>query len=228
MKVFEDKNLLLLNKPAGLIVNRSQTAKESTLQDWLEKNLKNLPDIGGRSGIVHRLDKETSGLILVAKTADAFEKLQRQFKEKKVEKHYLALAHGKVFPKKGVIKASIRRNPFDREKFGVFLGGREAETRYKILRYYDTRKLGKFTLLELTPKTGRTHQIRVHLKYLGYPVVGDDKYAGRKTARSDRRWCPRQFLHASFLVFRHPQTGKKLEFSCPLPDDLKKVLKTLR
>ena len=227
--LYEDEFLLVLNKPAGWVVNRSETVKGETLQEWLEKNLKsqisNLKSY--RSGIVHRLDKDTSGVLVVAKTLPVFENLQRQFKERKVNKRYLVLVHGKVQPPQGVIKAPIARNPFDRKKFGIFLGGREAETHYKILRYYDTKKLGKFTLLEVEPKTGRTHQIRVHLKYLGYPVVADEFYSGRKTYHADKIWCPRQFLHAYELSFIHSQTGKKMRFSTPLPLDIKKALKYL-
>ena len=221
--LLEDDSILVMNKPSGWVVNRCETAGEQTIQSWLEKYLK-IPDkgIGRRAGIVHRLDKETSGILLVAKTPAAFENLQNQFKERRVEKRYLALVHGQVVPKCGIIRASISRSPFNRKKFGVFLGGREAETGYRILRYY-----GDFTLLELMPKTGRTHQIRVHLKYVRHPVVGDEFYAGRKTARSDRQWCPRQFLHACYLKFIHPKTGKSLEIVCNLPSDLEKALERL-
>ena len=237
--LYEDNFFLVLDKPAGLVANRSQTTKGLTLQDWIESNLKfKIENLGRyRSGIVHRLDKETSGVILVAKTPKVFENLQCQFKERRVKKRYLALVHGRVESAEGTVRAPISRSPFDRKKFGIFLGGREAETKYKILRYYDMpasrdsfgmKKLGKFTLLELSPKTGRTHQIRVHLKYLGHPVVGDEFYAGRKTARADRYWCPRQFLHASAISFFHPATGKLIEFCSSLPKDLENALKYLK
>jgi RluA family pseudouridine synthase len=248
--VFQDDFFLVIDKPAGMVVNRAETTQGAeTVQDWVERKLKlpRLPkeqeesktrDTYGtfdtrdvfysRSGIVHRLDKETSGLLLIAKTPEVFENLQRQFKERKVKKKYLALVHGRVGPNKGVIEASISRSPFDRKKFGVFLGGRPAKTRYKILRYYENKILGKFSLLELSPETGRTHQIRVHLKFIGYPVVGDEKYAGRKTAKSDRQWCPRQFLHASFLSFTHPITGQKMSFSSKLPSDLQLAMMKIR
>ena len=254
--IFEDDSFLVIDKPAGLTVNRSETTKnEETVQSWIEKNFSfdklRIPSgVEGdfplanndllRNGLVHRLDKETSGLLLVAKTSEAFENLQKQFKERKVKKTYLALAHGKVEPNEGVIEASISRSPFDRKKFGVFLGGREAKTKYKILSYYRlvtgpvprfpparaTRPQG-FTLLELTPETGRTHQIRVHLKFIGHPIVGDEKYAGRKTARSDRQWCPRQFLHAASLSFNHPLIGQRVEFSSKLPSDLQLAMMKL-
>jgi len=250
--IYEDDSLLVLDKPAGWVVNRSETVKKETLQDWLEKNfqfsiLKESRKAGifnfqnYRSGIVHRLDKDTSGVLVVAKTPEVFENLQRQFKERKVKKRYLALVHGKVQPPQGMIRAPIARSPFDRKKFGIFLGGREAETKYKTISNFKFSCLSagflqgweqiskeRLSLLEVEPKTGRTHQIRVHLKYLGYPVVADEFYAGRKTLRTDRIWCPRQFLHASTISFFHPQTGKRVEFSSSLPEELKKALKYLK
>lgn len=227
--IFEEASFLVLDKPAGWIVNRAETTRGlQTIQDWVEANCESR--IANRelyrSGIVHRLDKETSGLLLVAKTPAAFENLQKQFKERRVEKRYLALVHGRVQPASGEINAAISRSPFDRKKFGVFLSGREATTKYQVLsiKYKDGNA---YSLVELAPKTGRTHQIRVHLKYLGYPVVGDDFYAGRKTAGLDRKWCGRQFLHASYLAFFHPETGEKLEFTSLLPEDLEAVMKKL-
>lgn len=218
--VFEDKTLLVIDKPAGLVVNRLENRKETCLQDWLENYLR-LKDggIGDRAGIVHRLDKETSGLIVVAKTEAAFKALQKQFKQREVEKQYLALVHGRVVPKKGTIAVAISRSPFDRKKFGVFLGGKESKTDYQTKKEYQG-----YTLLELRPKTGRTHQLRVHLKHINYPIVADEKYGGRKRARDDRKWCPRQFLHAAFLSFTHPATGRKVDFYSTLPADLEKCL----
>lgn len=225
--IFEDKTILVINKPAGMVVNRAKTIKERTVQDWLEGYLRiKSRGIGERAGIVHRIDRETSGILVVAKTQKAFKNLQKQFKERRVEKRYLALVHGEVKPKEGVIEVPISRSPFNRKKFGVFLGGRPAKTRYIAKRNYTLYAI-RYTLLELVPTTGRTHQIRVHLKYLGHPVVADEKYAGRKTARSDRQWCPRQFLHASYLSFIHPKSGRKVEFFLALPSDLKKALEKL-
>ena len=242
--IFEDNDVLVLDKPPGMIVNRAETTTGiQTVQDWVEKKIipilpiskachfaistNNTNDFFRRSGIVHRLDKETSGLLLVAKTPEAFVNLQRQFKERKVKKQYLALVHGELKPQEGAIEVPIARSPFNREKFGVFLGGRPARTKYKVLSI-KYKVLGKkeepLTLLEVSPETGRTHQIRVHLKYIGHPVVGDEKYAGRKTARADRRWCPRQFLHASYLSFIHPKTGKKVIVSSKLPSDLQQII----
>ncbi len=223
--IFEDENILVLDKPSGWITNdASTTTTQPVLQTWLRENLK-YPLIGDRErrdGIVHRLDKETSGLLIVAKTLSAFENLQSQFKERKVEKTYIALVHGRVKLDSGEISAPVGRLPWRRERFGVLPGGREATTRYKVIRYYDIKK-ENYSLVELYPKTGRTHQIRIHLKFIGHPIVGDYFYAGRKTAREDRTWCPRLFLHASKISFFHPQTGKKLTFESELPKDLNLV-----
>ncbi len=225
--VFEDKTILIIDKPAGMVVNRAKTTKEKTVQDWAEDYLK-IKDrgIGDRAGIVHRLDKETSGLLIIAKTLEAFANLQKQFKERNVGKRYLALVHGKVEPKEGTIEAPISRSPYNRKKFGVFLGGRPAKTEYKVKKYHKLKE-ETFSFLELTPETGRTHQIRVHLKYLGHSVVADEKYGGRKTARADRKWCSRQFLHASNLNFVHPRTGKKIKFACSLSAELREALELL-
>jgi len=229
--IFEDKYFLVLDKPAGMVVNNAETTKGmQTVQDWIGENIpiwknrerekgEEFKDFFDRLGIVHRLDKETSGLLLVAKDYEAFRDLQRQFKEREVQKEYLALVHGKVDPKKGVIEASIARNPFDRKKFGVFLQGKEAKTSYEVLEYSETKE-ETFSLLELAPRTGRTHQIRVHLKFLNHPIFADDKYGGRKRSRKDRLICERHFLHASFISFTHPHSQKKLEFKSKLPSDL--------
>jgi len=213
-----------------MIVNRSQTVGDLlTLQDWVGKYL-GIKDrgIGERAGIVHRLDKETSGIILIAKTQASFENLQRQFKEREVQKSYLTLVHGKVTPADLTIRASIGRSPFNRKKFGVFLGGKDAESAYRLVKSYSEKKLGFFSLLEIIPKTGRTHQIRVHLKFIGYPVVGDKLYGGRKNVKQDQQLLDRQFLHAASIKFKHPQTGSQLVFTAELPEDLKKFLKSLQ
>ena len=226
--IFEDESILVLNKPSGWITNdASTTTTQPVLQTWLRENLK-YPLIGDRErrdGIVHRLDKETSGLLIIAKTISAFENLQSQFKERKVTKTYIALTHGEIELKEGEIVASVGRLPWRRERFGVLPGGREAITKYKVISYHSliTDHGSLFTLVELYPKTGRTHQIRIHLKFIGHPIVGDFFYAGRKTAREDRLWCPRLFLHASKISFFHPETGKELTFESELPKDLNLV-----
>lgn len=226
--IYEDKSLLILDKPAGWIVNEARTTKgQKVVQKWLSNmpySLVNNREM--RSGIVHRIDKETSGILVVAKSADAFENLQKQFKLRQVEKKYTALVHGKVQPKKGSVDAPIGRLPWNRERFGVLPGGKAARSEYIVESYY-TLDLSLYTILSVYPKTGRTHQIRVHCKYLGYPIVSDEFYAGRKTARADRLWCPRLFLHASYIKFTHPMTGKIISIECELEADLKTALKVL-
>ena len=219
-----DNYLLVINKPSGWVVNDASTTKEITIQGWLRHNFQ-FPisdNINFRNGVVHRLDKETSGLLLIAKTKAAFEDLQEQFKQRKVFKTYLALVHGLVEPGEGVISSPVGRLPWNRNKFGVLPGGRAAETTYKKIRDYK-----KFSLLQLQPRTGRTHQIRVHLKSLGHSLVADSLYAGRKTARQDRIWCPRLFLHAKAITFTHPGSKKLISFNSDLPADLKAALQQL-
>lgn len=227
--IFEGRDLLVLEKPAGWVVNRAESVKGKTLQEWLEKKfcLGVGGGIGGRAGIVHRLDKETSGLLLVAKNEKVFLNLQKQFKARTVKKKYLALVYGVVKPGEGVIKAPVGRLPWDREKFGVVPGGREAETKYKVVGEYVSEDKERYSLIEASPQTGRTHQIRVHLRHLGFPIVADNLYAGRKRYRQGGKWCPRMFLHAAGISFSHPGTGKRVEFSLPLPQDLEKALGSL-
>ena len=225
--LFENEDFLVLDKPSGWIVNESgTTTTQPVVQEWLKQNLK-YPISESRemrSGVVHRLDKETSGILLVAKNEKTFTWLQSQFKERKVHKKYLALAHGEM-EGEGVINAPVGRLPWRRDRFGVFPGGREAETKYLVKKVYE-RDGEKYSLVELEPKTGRTHQIRIHLKYLGHPIVADDFYAGRKTARKERLWCPRLFLHASEIDFT-TETGEEVHFVSELASDLDQVLKQL-
>ena len=224
--IFEDEEILVLDKSSGWITNDAETTKDQpTIQGWLRRSF-TFPIFSFqelRNGIVHRLDKETSGILLVAKTKKAFEELQRQFKSREVQKTYTALAHGAPEPPRGEISAPLGRLSWRRDRFGVLPGGREASTEYKVITNY-TLKTDSFSLLELFPKTGRTHQIRVHLKHLGHPIVSDEFYAGRKTARKDRKWCPRLFLHASGITFSHPITKKLLKFNSKLPQDLASAL----
>jgi len=226
--IFEDDQLLILDKPTGWVVNESQTTRhQKVIQEWLTKKSYTLAKrYDMRSGIVHRLDKGTSGILVVAKTKNAFENIQLQFKKRAVRKKYAALVHGKVNPKEGIINAPVGRLPWNRERFGVLPGGREAETKYQAKSFYSKDKKD-FTLVELEPKTGRTHQIRIHLKHLGFPIVSDEFYAGRKTSRDDLTWCPRLFLHASQISFTHPENGKKVTFKSDLPGDLKSALNAI-
>ena len=224
--VFEDQALMVVDKPSGWIVNDADTTKDQpTIQKWLRENYKlpifSFPEL--RNGVVHRLDKETSGLLLVAKTVEAFENLQAQFKSRQVKKSYIALVHGLMDLKEGIIDAPVGRLPWRRDRFGVLLGGREAKTNYTTLE----RFVDAYTLLELRPETGRTHQIRIHLKHIGHPIVSDSFYAGRKTNRKDRKWCPRLFLHASKISFLHPESKKILVYTSDLATDLRVVLDLL-
>ncbi len=231
--IYEDKEILVLDKPAGITVNKSDTTKgEKTVQDWVESKFSIFnfqfsndeeSDFYRRAGIAHRLDKETSGILLVGKTPEAFLELQRQFKERIIKKTYIALAHGNVVPPEGIINVPVGRLPWNRKQFGIVAGGRDSVTRYRALKNY-TLNANNYTLLELFPETGRTHQIRVHLKHIGHPIFSDFLYGGRKTARNDRKILPRVFLHAAKISFAHPITHQTLTFESPLPLELQKVL----
>lgn len=226
--VHEDKYVLLINKPSGWVVNDASTVKDTpTIQSWLSEREFEIAHMREyRSGIVHRLDKETSGVLLVGKTAEAFFDLQAQFKNRVVQKTYLALVHGQLSPEKGRVDVPVGRLPWNRRRFGVLPGGRPALTEYKVIKTYQ-KDQETFSLVEAYPKTGRTHQIRIHLKYLNTPIVSDLFYAGRKTARADRKWCLRLFLHAKAIAFNHPHSKARVEFEAPLPSDLQTVLNEL-
>lgn len=229
--IYEDNNLIVLDKPAGITVNKSDTTKdEKTVQDFVaemnplnETEDKN-SDFFLRNGIVHRIDKETSGILLVAKNKEAFASLQLQFKERRVHKTYIALSHGKVVSDSGEIVVPVGRLPWNRKRFGVLAGGKDAITSYKVIERFEK----PFTLLELNPKTGRTHQIRVHLKYFNHPIFGDYLYAGRKTSRDDRKILERVFLHAHKISFENPQSGEVMSFESPLPFELEQTLNYVR
>lgn len=245
--LFEDDQILVIDKAAGIVVTPADTIQDETVSDILINDHK----IGlDRGGIVHRLDKDTSGVLIVAKTQEALENLQGQFKERLTKKQYIALVHGEMTGEQ-TVSGAIARNPGDREKFIVIDldSSRDAETKFvpnglrvmsdeKIQEVFEgfnkiqfrklgNSKYGQFTLVDCYPLTGRTHQIRVHLKHIGLPIVSDEKYGGRKTVRLDRRWCPRQFLHAAKLEVNHPGTGKRMSFESPLPEDLAEALKVL-
>lgn len=215
--LFEDSYLLVLNKPLGLVVNRAESVKGETVQDWVEKTYRIF--IENRAGIVHRIDKETSGCLLIAKTPESFVELQRQFKSREIKKTYLAIVHGKLVPQVGEIRAPVGRLPWNRERFGIVPGGKEAMTRYVV-----KKTLEQYSLVELYPETGRTHQIRVHLKYINHPIVGDYLYAGRKTSRSDRALVGRCLLHAWKISFLHPESHHQVDVEAPIPDDMNNVI----
>lgn len=217
--IFENDDFLVIDKPYGITVNDAESNKnQETIQKWINtRQNKDLILVGTefyeKSGIVHRLDKDTSGVLVIAKTEEAYLNLKSQFQNRTTVKKYLVLVHGVVEPPTGTINAPIERNPFNRMHYGVFPGGREATTSYRILGHYE-----KLTLLEVTPKTGRTHQIRVHMKYINHPIVSDPIYGGRKQLREDLKFCPRLFLHATHLEI------SGYSFDSPLPDQLQKVL----
>ena len=234
--IFENNDFMVVDKDSGITVNKSDTTNnQSTLQDLIEKSGK-LDKSGedeeflNRGGIVHRLDKETSGLLIVAKNANAFRTLQSQFKERKVKKSYVALAHGKILPEKGEINVPVGRLPWNRKRFGVLSGGRNAITSYRVISNF-IRQIGGsneiLSFVHLYAKTGRTHQIRVHLKYINHPIFADPLYGGRKIAREDRKLLSRIFLHAKTLKFLDPKTGDELEFESPLPQELSDLLEKL-
>jgi 23S rRNA pseudouridine1911/1915/1917 synthase len=230
--LFEDDSVCVIDKPAGIVVNRAESVKEETIQDWVEKrmHLSNsnnsanlLNDFINRAGIVHRIDKETSGILLIAKTKESFIELQRQFKEHIIKKKYIAIVHGEVLPDLGEINAPVGRLPWNKERFGIVPGGKESKTAYKKIKDF-VRDGEKFSLLELYPQTGRTHQIRVHLKYINHPILGDYLYAGRKVQRNDRVWAMRVMLHAFEIIFMHPVNGNAIEIKSPMPDDMNRII----
>ncbi|MBN1976705.1 MAG: RluA family pseudouridine synthase [Anaerolineae bacterium] len=219
--VYEDDVLLVIDKPAGMVVHPGAGHTSGTLVNALLAHWPQLADVGGadRAGIVHRLDKDTSGLILVAKDEATHTALQRQFKRRQVSKTYLALVEDRVQHSEGVIEASVGRDKRQRKKMAVMRSGREAQTTYRAIEYF-----AGHTLLEVHPHTGRTHQVRVHLAWLGYPIVGDTVYGHRRQPLLKSR----HFLHAARLRFTHPVTGEEVEFEAPLPEKLADVLDRLR
>ena len=253
--LYQDEDLLVINKPAGVVVNRAKSVQGETVQDFFQKQIsvqtrliasllpKNFdPQYGSpeeifaeRQGMVHRLDKDTSGALILAKNPGSLVNLLAQFWERQVQKKYLALVHGKFNVERDIISFPIARAHDDRQKFRVDISGREAKTEYRVLEFYPDLKDKKlrsksyqgFSLLECLPKTGRTHQIRVHLAHIKHPLVGDLKYLGRKRRKLDTLWTKRHFLHASEITFTHPRSGETLTITAPLPSDLQTVLSML-
>jgi 23S rRNA pseudouridine1911/1915/1917 synthase len=245
--VYENDDLLVIDKPAGMVVHPAAGHWHGTLVNAVLHHCHDLEGVGGlhRPGIVHRLDKDTSGLIVVAKNDRAHRDLQAQFRGREVQKRYLALVYGLVSPSSGEIAAAIARDERQRKRMAIQAGGRMSVTRYEVLGYYR-----EHTLLACHPLTGRTHQIRIHLAHIGHPIVGDTVYGGRRPgsrpAKAGRTpfgrdeagpspgsrdklpvSCPRQFLHAQQIRFRMPGTGEEVEFASPLPADLQGVLDAL-
>lgn len=229
--LYEDDDLLVVNKPAGMVVHPAAGHASGTLVNAVLAHCPNL-NVGGaeRPGIVHRLDAETSGIIVVAKNDAAMRDLQAQFKSRRVHKTYLALVEGAVKPPRGKIDAPIGRDPKHRQKMAVLTRGkaRASVTVYRTRAPFDAPSspglaAGRYTLVEAEPQTGRTHQIRVHLAFLGFPVVADAIYGKRKNTLG----LTRHFLHAWKIAFTLPRDGRTVSFAAPLPEDLLKVLADL-
>lgn len=220
---YEDTHLLVVNKPAGMVVHPAPGNFAGTLVHALLHHCRDLSGIGGkeRPGLVHRLDKETSGLLVVAKTEQVHRVLAAQFKAHTVTRKYLTLVHGTPKARQGTIDLAIGRDLRERKKISPrTTRPRNAITQYEVLERY-----GEFSLLAVRPQTGRTHQIRVHLSHLGHPVMGDKIYGPRKKKDLDKDLeVSRQMLHAQQLGFDHPQTGRRMEFSASLPMDMERVI----
>ena len=222
---FEDEDLAVIEKPAGVVVHPGSGARTGTIVHGLLFHFQNLSDAGGqaRPGIVHRLDKWTSGLMIIAKNNVAHARLSKAFQDRQIQKTYLAIVHGRPRQAAGVIESSIGRHPKIRTKMAAMEGrGRSAYTEYRTVE-----RFREFTLIEVKIKTGRTHQIRVHLSSIGHPVVGDDVYGERSHKQFIMKFGEphRYFLHAAELRFTHPATGVPLEFHSPLPEQLQKFVK---
>lgn len=217
--VYEDKDVIVINKEQGMVVHPAPGNYKDTLVNALLYHCKDLSTINGvkRPGIVHRLDKDTSGLIMVAKNDVSHNFLADQLKDKTASRVYVALVHGNVHVKKGIINAPIGRDPKSRVKMAVVKDGKDAVTEFSVLKYYK-----EFTLIECKLKTGRTHQIRVHMSYIGYPLVGDPLYGPRKLRYGDK-----QYLHAKELSFIHPSTKERVTYSTEMPKYFTDFLETL-
>ncbi|VHD53915.1 ribosomal large subunit pseudouridine synthase D [Streptococcus pyogenes] len=218
--IYEDDALAIINKPQGMVVHPSAGHPSGTMVNALMYHIKDLSSINGvvRPGIVHRIDKDTSGLLMVAKTDAAHQALAEELKAKKSLRKYLAIVHGNLPNDRGMIEAPIGRSEKDRKKQAVTAKGKEAVTRFTVLE-----RFGDYSLVELQLETGRTHQIRVHMAYIGHPVAGDPLYGPRKTLSGHG-----QFLHAKTLGLTHPMTGKEMIFTVEAPEIFQKVLKLLR
>lgn len=269
--LFEDDDILVFSKPSGIVVNNADTVQSETVQSLLHQYLslqrdssesvyslnwrQLLPDVvsdefgtpeeifAERKGMVHRLDKDTSGVMVWAKNPGALLMLLKQFKERTVQKSYYALCHGKFALLSGTISLPIARSSYDRKKMTADPLGRAAETEYRVKQFYpylksaneifgkNARKVTEsyqgFSLVECLPKTGRTHQLRVHLSQIHHPIVSDPIYGGKKRIKRDELWCQRLFLHARTLTLDHPRTKERMQLQSPLPTDLEIVLTRL-
>jgi 23S rRNA pseudouridine1911/1915/1917 synthase len=230
--VFEDRHLIVLNKPPDLVIHPAAGRSTGTLVNALLQHCEQLSGIGGfeRPGIVHRLDRDTSGIMVVAKTEKAHLALAVAFRRREVSKTYLAVCYGALHDSEGFVEAPIGRHPRERKQMAVVETGRPSRTLYRV-----EERLGGCSLVRCRPITGRTHQIRVHMAHIGHAIVGDPLYAGRQWRNladpkhgAVCRDFPRQALHAWRLAFGHPVSGEAVEFEAPLPDDIVELLETLR
>lgn len=219
--VYQDDYVIVVNKPENMVVHPAPGSMSGTLVNGLMAQVTDLSGINGvlRPGIVHRIDKDTSGLLMVAKNDVAHESLVNQLVEKTVTRRYVALVHGVIPHDNGTIDAPIGRDPKDRKKMAVVESGKHAVTHFKVLQRFK-----EFTLIECRLETGRTHQIRVHMRYIGYPLAGDPQYGPRKTIGAEHG----QFLHAKVLGFVHPKTEEYMEFSAPIPTYFEEALANLQ
>ena len=217
---YEDDDVIVINKPSGMVVHPALGNYTGTVVNALMYHCKDLSGINGvnRAGIVHRIDKDTSGLIVCCKSDLAMKSLSRQFLEKTVDRKYIAICYGVINHNLGRIDAPLGRDPENRKRYAVVDDGKHAVTNFKVLERFK-----EYSLLELSLETGRTHQIRVHMKYIGHPVVGDPLYGPRNVIGDNG-----QYLHAQTLGFTHPRTGERLQFTSPLPDFFQEFLKELR
>ncbi|WP_249869853.1 RluA family pseudouridine synthase [Oceanobacillus saliphilus] len=218
--IYEDSDLLVVNKPKGMVVHPSAGHQSGTLVNALLHHCKDLSGINGveRPGIVHRIDKDTSGLLVVAKNDHTHVHLSEQLSNREIKRKYEAVVHGEITHETGMIDAPIGRDPKDRQKMGIVDNGKPAVTHFKVLNHFPD-----FTHVECQLETGRTHQIRVHMKYIGFPLVGDPKYGQRKTLDTEG-----QALHAKSLGFTHPRTEEWLEFEVEAPEAFQEVLETIK
>lgn len=272
--LFEDQDLVVISKPPGIVVNQADSVSRETIQDWFQEYCQAHPSnedwqslvpadfdanygspqdiFQQRRGLVHRLDKDTSGILVLAKNPGSLVNLLAQFKKRQTKKKYLCLTHGGFSIPEDTIKMPLGRASGDRKKFAVAISGRPAITHYKVVNSFagldfnhpffeklpqqvlkELRRRSQkiyqgFSLVECSIETGRTHQIRVHMASIKHPLVGDSTYVGRKRAKLDKIWCKRHFLHAQELTVTHPRTGKEQVFVADLSTDLKQVLELLK
>lgn len=223
--VWEDENIAVINKPAGIMTNKIEGFLGESVQGWVVKNVKlsGFSDelMRSRGGLAHRLDKETSGVLLIAKNPKTLVELMRQFKKRIIKKEYLALVHGRLEPGSGIVRLPIRRNFKNRQMQEVHFEGRQSETAWKVEKYYDG-----FSLVRVMPHTGRMHQIRVHMAHLGHPIFADEKYLDKKRRLDNRKMLDHHFLHAVKIGF-FDMNGAWQEVEVELPEENKRILDIL-